>query len=54
MRIAGIGIWVTAAVITLCSKSSSAQIRINELMYGPSGGEPEWEQGRQLQTPITT
>ncbi len=42
MRIAGIGMWVMLAVIILCSRSSSAQIRINELQHSPSNKEPEW------------
>ncbi len=42
MRVTGIAMWLSAAVTILCSESASAQMKINELMYAPSGGQPEW------------
>ncbi len=42
MHSTGIERRVLVCIFLLWSISASAQIRINELMYAPSGGEPEW------------
>ena len=35
------------------NEAVSQNVRINELMYAPAGGEPEWKSGRHLQAPVS-